>query len=159
MILVQSSNHLLMPLTVPVKKHFFTRGLRPPDPPPWIPGSIYHPYSRYYMERTLHILPISKTIYGPYGTQRWPYQRVWIVRSIYSSTYQNIWTVRSIFSSTYQKILIVRSIYGSTFEKIVGNSKIQNVIDKSKIVKWPTIHFPCVQYPKSGPNLDMSKIQ
>ena len=73
------------------------------------------------MERTIHILLISQTLYGPYGLYRSTCQRVWIVRSIYSSIYQNIWTVRSMFSSTCQKTWIVRSIYGSTFEKNIEN--------------------------------------
>ena len=107
-------------------------GLRPPDTPPWIPGSIYYPYSRYYMDHTIDILPISQTLYGPYGPYRSTYQRVWTARSIYSSVEQNIWTVRSIFSSTYQKTLIVRSIYGSTtFPKMVEQLKIPNSVDES----------------------------
>ena len=73
------------------------------------------------MDRTVHI--------------KSTYQRVWTVRSIYSSIYQNIWTVRSIFSSTYQKIWIVRSIYGSTFLKIVEKLTIQDFVEKSHIFK------------------------
>ena len=120
-------------------------GLRPPDPLPWIPGSIYYSYSKYHMDRMVHMSPISKTLYGPYGPYRSPYQRVWIVRSTYSSTYQNIWTVRSIFSSTYQKIWIVRSIYGSTFQKIIEHLKIQKFVEKSKMFKWPYLQFPPIQ--------------
>ena len=110
------------------------------------------------MDRTIHILPISQTLYGPYGPYRSTYQRVWIVRSIYSSIYQNIWTVRSIFSSTYQKIWIVRSIYGSTFPKMVEKLTIPNFVEKSKIFKLPYLQFPCIENPKSGQNPDLSKI-
>ena len=105
-------------------------GLRPPDPPPWILGSIYYPYSKYYMDHTIHILPIS--LYGPYGPYRSTYQRVWIVRSIKNLTYKNIWSVQSIFGSTYQKMRIVQSIYGSTFPKIVENLVIQHFDEKHK---------------------------
>ena len=42
-----------------------TGGLRLPDPKPWIPGSIYYSYPRYYMDHTIPIILTSQTLYGP----------------------------------------------------------------------------------------------
>ena len=73
------------------RKDFFfafllTRELCPADPQPWIPWSMYIPYSAYCLDNTIHISPISQTSYGPYGPHRSTYQRVWIIRSIDRST-------------------------------------------------------------------------
>ena len=55
-------------------------GLRPPDPHPGsrVPCITHIPDT---MWTTIHILPISQTLYGPYGPYRSTYQRVWIGRS------------------------------------------------------------------------------
>ena len=92
-------------------------------PQPWIPGSIYCWYSKYYMDRMSYISYYSTNIPDI----------IWTVQSIYNSTYQRIWNIRPIYSWNYQKIWTMGSIYSSTYQKIIENWKSMVLLEQEKI--------------------------